>query len=187
MPSECKNMLFERMQAIHEAEKFDTSLRVSAGSVLIAFCDQSEEDIRFLQRAILFALHEYGKCASMRGLEDARKETVLRAPLAVRCLKQLVKIDGAFEKKFIDMLSQLVGTNDQPSEVLSALGEVFGVKVAPLINPTEDGEIHLVLVFTIVFILRVNIKKIYDVQFYTNILCPFFPLLLIRARAGFNV
>ena len=62
------------------------------------------------------------------------------APLAVRCLKQLVKIDGAFEKKFIDMLSQLVGTNDQPSEVLSALGEVFGVKVAPLINPTEDGE-----------------------------------------------
>ena len=140
MPSECKNMLFERMQAIHEAEKFDTSLRVSAGSVLIAFCDQSEEDIRFLQRAILFALHEYGKCASVVGSEDARKETVLRAPLAVRCLKQLVKIDGAFEKKFIDMLSQLVGTNDQPSEVLSALGEVFGVKVAPLINPTEDGE-----------------------------------------------
>ena len=141
MPSECKKMLFERMQAIHEAEKFDTSLRVSAGSVLIAFCDQSEEDIRFLQRAILFALHEYGKCASVVGSEDARKETVLRAPLAVRCLKQLVKIDGAFEmKKFVDILSRLVGTNEQPNEVLSALGEVFGVKVAPLMIVTGEGD-----------------------------------------------
>jgi len=56
-------------------------------------------------------------------------------------LKQLVKIDGAFEKKkFADILSQLVGTNEQPNEVLSALGEVFGVKVAPLMLSAEAEE-----------------------------------------------
>ena len=73
--------------------------------------------------------------------ETARKETSTRAPLAVQCLKQLVKIDGAFEKKkFVDILSRLVGTNEQPNEVLSALGEVFGVKVAPLMIGTGEGD-----------------------------------------------
>ena len=53
----------------------------------------------------------------------------------------LVKIDGAFEKKkFVDILSRLVGTNEQPNEVLSALGEVFGVKVAPLMIVTGEGD-----------------------------------------------
>jgi len=143
MPNECKKMLFERMQAIHEEEQYDMSLRVNAGSVLVAFCDQDAEDIHFLHRAILFALHEYHNCASIVGSETARKESVMRAPLAVQCLKQLVKIDGAFEKKmFAEILSQLVGTNEQPNEVLSALGEVFGVKVAPLMlnADSEEGE-----------------------------------------------
>lgn len=143
MPNECKKMLFERMQAIHEEEQYDVSLRVNAGSVLVAFCDQDAEDIHFLQRAILFALHEYHNCASIVGSETARKESIMRAPLAVQCLKQLVKIDGAFEKKmFAEILSQLVGTNEQPNEVLSALGEVFGVKVAPLMlnAHAEEGE-----------------------------------------------
>ena len=141
MPTECKKMLFERMQFIHEEEKFDMSLRVNAGSVLVAFCDQDEEDIRFLQRAMVFALHEYERCASCVGSETARKETSTRVPLAVQCLKQLVKIDGAFEKKkFVDILSRLVGTNEQPNEVLSALGEVFGVKVAPLMIVTGEGD-----------------------------------------------
>lgn len=141
MPTECKKMLFERMQFIHEEEKFDMSLRVNAGSVLVTFCDQDEEDIRFLQRAMVFALHEYERCASCVGSETARKETSTRAPLAVQCLKQLVKIDGAFEKKkFVDILSRLVGTNEQPNEVLSALGEVFGVKVAPLMIVTGEGD-----------------------------------------------
>ena len=118
-------MLFERMQVIHEEEKFDISLRVNAGSVLVAFCDQDEEDIRFLQRAMVFAY------TNTRGVLLAWAQKLLErnqyaAPLAVQCLKQLVKTDGAFEKKkFVDILSRLVGTNEQPNEVLSALGEVF--------------------------------------------------------------
>ena len=140
MPKKCKNMLFDRIQRVHESNnKNDNNnkvLSVNAGSILIAFCDQEhdKDDVQRLQRAIVFALTEYESCALMVGSERARKDVLIRVPLCVHSLKQLCNIKGAFEKDmFMDLLSSLVGTSEQPNEVLSALGEVFGKVVAPII------------------------------------------------------
>ena len=140
MPKKCKNMLFDRIQRVHESNnKNDNNnkvLSVNAGSILIAFCDQEhdKDDVQRLQRAIVFALTEYESCALIVGSERARKDVLIRVPLCVHSLKQLCNIKGAFEKDmFMDLLSSLVGTSEQPNEVLSALGEVFGKVVAPII------------------------------------------------------
>ena len=70
---------------------------------------------------MVFALHEL-RCASCVGSETAWKEPVRYKK--VQCLNT-VKTDGALKEEVRHILSRLVGTNEQPNEVLSALGEVF--------------------------------------------------------------